>query len=211
MIIVDGCEFNVNANLKGTMRYCSYLLNLEMAIKRTHHEGGTYFCTFTCLQWQLLIETTNLYDHIYQWFNLLTKAGHQITGFVIMPNHVHLLLHVNGSEATVNKILGNGKRFMAYEIVKRLKAANHTDLLAMLAENVSPEERTRKKKHRVFEPSSDIKLCYSEKFIIQKLEYMHANPIAGKWNLAFSAADYPHSSASYYELNREHSYTGDSA
>ena len=175
-----------------------------MAIKRTQPESGTYFCTFTCLQWLPLIEVTNFYDHIYQWFSLLINARHQITGFVIMPNHVHMLIHVNGSEAKVNKILGNGKRFMAYEIVKRLKAINRIDLLKILSDNVSPEELARRKKHRVFEPSSDIKICYSRKFMVQKLEYMHANPIAGKWNLALGAADYLHSSASYYELNREH-------
>jgi len=177
-----------------------------MTIKRTHFDSGTYFCTFTCLQWLPLIEITNLYDNIYQWFNLLVKEEHQVTGFVIMPNHVHLLLHVNASETTVNKILGNGKRFMAYEIVKRLNALNRLDLLTILSEFVSPEERNRKKKHRVFEPSSDIKLCYSEKFVKQKLEYMHANPIAGKWNLAMSMVDYFHSSAAFYELNNLHSF-----
>ncbi len=184
--------------------FITKVLNLWMAIKRTQLESGTYFCTFTCLHWLPLIEITNLYDNIYQWFDLLGKAGHQVTGFVIMPNHLHLLLHVNDSETTVNKILGNGKRFMAYEIVKRLKAINRTDLLTILSENVSPEERARKKKHRVFEPSSDIKLCFTEKFVIQKLEYIHANPISGKWNLATSAVDYLHSSAAYYELNIDH-------
>jgi hypothetical protein len=67
-------------------------------------------------------------------------------------------------------------------------------------------ERIRKKKHRVFIPSSDIKLCYTDKFIIQKLEYIHANPLGGKWNLASSSSDYLHSSASYYELNRENPF-----
>jgi REP element-mobilizing transposase RayT len=177
-----------------------------MAIKRTQLESGTYFCTFTCLQWLPLIEIANLYDNIYQWFDLLGKAGHQVTGFVIMPNHLHLLLHVNASETTVNKILGNGKRFMAYEIVKRLTAVNRLDLLTILSDSVSPEERARKKKHRVFEPSSDIKLCFTEKFLIQKLEYLHANPISGKWNLAPSVVDYLHSSAAYYELNVEHPF-----
>ena len=64
-----------------------------MAIKRTQLDSGTYFCTFTCIQWLSLIEITNLHDNIYQWFDLLAKAGHQITGFVIMPNHLHLLLN----------------------------------------------------------------------------------------------------------------------
>ena len=121
-----------------------------------------------------------------------------------MPNHLHLLVHVNGAQATVNKILGNGKRFMAYEIVKRLKVINRMDLLTILSESVSPAERARKKKHRVFEPSSDIKPCFTAKFLIQKLAYMHANPNAGKWNLAPGAVAYPHSSAAFYEINIEH-------
>jgi REP element-mobilizing transposase RayT len=112
-----------------------------MAIKRTQHDSGTYFCTFTCLQWLPLIEITNLFDNIYKWFDLLGKAGHQVTGFVIMPNHLHLLMHVKASETTVNKILGNGKRFMAYEIIKRLTSLNQIELLTILSENVSPEER----------------------------------------------------------------------
>ncbi len=177
-----------------------------MAIKKAQHESGTYFCSFTCLHWLPLIEISNLYDNIYQWFNLLVKAEHQVAGFIIMPNHVHLLLHVNASETTVNKILGNGKRFMAYEIVKRLKALDRMDLLKILSESTSTEERLRKKKHRIFEPSSDIKLCYTQKFVLQKLEYMHANPISDKWNLAPSSVDYFHSSAAFYELNNEHPF-----
>ena len=62
----------------------------------------------------------------------------------------------------------------------------------------------RKKKLRVFEVSSDIKPCYTEKFLLQKLEYIHANPISGKWQLAETAEEYEHSSARFYELNEEH-------
>ena len=177
-----------------------------MAIKKTHTESGTYFCTFTCLKWLPLIDATNMYDNIYKWFNLLINDGHQITGFVIMPNHVHLLLHVNGAQSSVNKILANGKRFMAYEIVARLEAMERMDLLTILSDHVSPEEHNRKKKHRVFEPSSDIKLCFTEKFVLQKLKYTHANPVSGKWNLAPSAVDYRHSSCAFYELNHEHPF-----
>ena len=69
-----------------------------------------------------------------------------------------------------------------------------------------PQWAARKKKYRVFEPSSDIKLYFTEKFVIQKLEYIHANPISGKWDLAPSAVDYLHSSATFYELNNEHPF-----
>jgi len=176
-----------------------------MAIKLTQTEKDqTYFCTFTCLDWIHLFETVDLYDEIYKWFNILIRQQHQITGFVIMPNHLHLLIHVPQGSDSINTILANGKRFLAYEIIKRLKKSKREDILLILASRVTPEERKRKKKHRVFEVSSDIKPCYTEKFLLQKLEYIHANPVSGKWKLADSLESYPHSSAGFYELNEPH-------
>lgn len=32
-----------------------------------------------------------------------------------------------------------------------------------------------------------------------KLDYMHHNPVKGKWNLADDFTKYPHSSAAFYE------------
>jgi len=173
-----------------------------VTIKRIYSEPGTYFCTFTCINWLSLIEETDLYDHIYGWFRILSKK-HSLTGFVIMPNHLHILIHIKEDKDSINKVLANGKRFMAYEIVRRLKDNNKTDLLEILKSNVSIAEQSRNKKHRVFEPSSDIKLCHTKKFVTQKLEYIHANPIRGKWNLAPNHIEYQHSSASFYELNIE--------
>lgn len=174
----------------------------------THHtqteKKQVYFCSFTCLEWLPLFEITDLYDEIYRWFKILIQTNHQICGFVIMPNHLHLLVYIAEGKSSINTILGNGKRFLAYEIITRLEKAGREDILQILASHVTDEERKRKKKHRVFEKSSDIKPCYSEKFLLQKLEYIHANPITGKWELAESMDMYHHSSAAFYELNHEH-------
>ena len=88
--------------------------------------------------------------------------------------------------------------------MKRLAKDGREDILSILARLVTPEEAKRKKKHRVFEISSDIKPCYTEKILVQKLEYVHANPISGKWKLAETFDQYQHSSARFYELNEEH-------
>jgi len=37
----------------------------------------------------------------------------------IMPNHLHMLLHYTGDGFSVNTLIGNGKRFAAYEIIKK--------------------------------------------------------------------------------------------
>lgn len=176
-----------------------------MSIKLTQKEKEQiYFCTFTCLDWISLFETVNLYDEIYKWFNILIGKQHQIVAFVIMPNHLHLLIHIAKGEDSINKILANGKRFFAYEIVRRLEKEGREDILSILASHVTDEEKKRKKKHRVFEISSDIKPCYNENFLLQKLEYIHANPVSNKWQLANNKEAYLHSSAGFYELNEVH-------
>ena len=38
-----------------------------------------------------------------------------------MPNHLHALIDFGNSRKNINTIVSNGKRFMAYEIVKRLQ------------------------------------------------------------------------------------------
>jgi hypothetical protein len=88
---------------------------------------------------------------------------------------------------------------MAYEIIKRLEAAGQTDLLLHLAEVVTLRESKKGQKHKVFEESFDAKPIYSHAFIIQKLEYIHHNPIRGKRELSNDFVSYEHSSASFYE------------
>jgi REP element-mobilizing transposase RayT len=177
-----------------------------MSIKLTQHEDvQTYFCTFTCKNWLYLFSITNLYNEIYEWFNILVARGNEIEAFVIMPNHLHLLIFVNENE-NINKLLANGKRFLAYGIVKRLELQKQNEILEQLQLAVTAKEKQRQKKHRVFEVSSDIKPCYTEKFLLQKLNYIHNNPVMSKWKLADLPETYFHSSACFYILNKPHQY-----
>jgi hypothetical protein len=42
---------------------------------------------------------------------------------------------------------------------------------------------------------------YTRDVAIQKLEYIHDNPLADHWNLAKDPCEYKYSSARYYEMN----------
>jgi len=55
------------------------------------------------------------------------------------------------------------------------------------------------KLHQVFIDSFDAKEIISEKMLLQKLDYMHHNPVSGKWHLVDDFVEYPHSSARFYE------------
>ena len=161
-------------------------------------EEGTFFITFTCHKWMNLIETTDSYDLVYKWMDHLKSKGHKIIGYVIMPNHVHVLIDFIKTHQSINTIVGNGKRFMAYDIIKRLKAKGQNDVLSTLSKNVEAKRKANNKQHEVWELSFDWKYCNSYKFINQKLNYMHNNPCTGKWNLCEGRVDYLHSSAKYY-------------
>ena len=157
-----------------------------------------FFVTFTCHQWLPLVAKVNGYDIIYKWFDLLKNNGHSVNGYVVMPNHVHALISFINTKQSINTIIGNGKRFMAYEIIKRLQAQNETEILVTLQSNVETTRKNNNKQHEVWELSFDWKDCRSNDFVWQKLDYMHSNPCSGKWQLAENALAYPHSSAQFY-------------
>ncbi|MBA3649881.1 MAG: transposase [Chitinophagales bacterium] len=109
---------------------------------QSHH---VYFITFTCLQWLPLFEITALYDYIYDWFARLRKDSNQLIGYVIMPNHIHLLLFIPDRSKPVNDIIKEGKRFMAYEIVKWLKQLNRKDILMKLSSALTDKGKEKRK------------------------------------------------------------------
>ena len=118
-----------------------------------------------------------------------------------MPNHIHALIAFSKTKknTNINKIIGNGKRFLAYEIIDRLKEAANVSLLKKLSDAVEITDRKRGKLHEVYEDSFDIKECLTQKFIKQKLDYIHKNPVSKRWQLVNDYTEYPYSSASFYE------------
>ncbi len=169
--------------------------------KQVSYEKGVFFITFVCCKWINLIKEANGYHVIYEWFAFLCKRGHSIVGFVIMPNHVHALIAFKKSDRSINTQIGEGKRFMAYKLVKLLLINNCLDTLHALTTEVKESDRRKGKLHQVWEPSFDWKLCYNKSIILQKLNYIHQNPCRKGWDLCGSPELYEHSSAKFYFSN----------
>jgi len=120
-----------------------------------------------------------------------------------MPNHLHALIAFENSGKNINTIVGNGKCFIAYDLVKRLKGGGFSGVLETLQGWVNSTDRSRNKKHEVFEPSFDWKECNSEYLVEQKLYYIPENASKGEDRLIENPADYEHSSAAFYILGEE--------
>jgi len=170
----------------------------------------TYFITFTCYEWLNLFEITKLYSYFEKWFDYLNSKNALLLSYVIMPNHFHGVIHLNSDcDISLNKLVGNGKRFLAYEIVSRLKKNGNSELLNRLCKGVQTNEKSKNKQHQIFRLSFDAKACYSLEMMEQKIDYIHHNPVAGKWELVNDWTDYPYSSAAYYELGLENKWITD--
>lgn len=148
-------------------------------------------------------EEDDAYKEVYHWFNHLQKDDCVVLGFVIVPNHIHCLFFPTNENKYLNKLVSEGKRSMAYGIVKGLKQKGKADLLKLLSEGVQHNEREKGKKHQVFNLSFDGELCAHEKMFEQKLDETHRNPVSSKWKLVDDFTNYPYSSAAFYELGKE--------
>jgi REP element-mobilizing transposase RayT len=195
-----------------------------MSVKKSQFEKDVfYFFTITCYQWLPLFEITNFYNYIYNWFDILKSNGIKTVSYVIMPNHIHSIVFfpekvssksckkdkTDFKNKSINQIIGTGKRFMAYEIVRRLEINQENEILKILRDGVNELEKRRRKIHQVFQTSFDLKSITSEKFLIQKINYIHVNPIAKKWNLVEDFREYKYSSAGFYELENYSGYMVD--
>ena len=166
-----------------------------------------WFITFTCYQWLNLFDIAKAHNLVYNWFDYLkeNRKG-EVLAFVIMPNHVHAIIYLYDWNTDLNKLVGNGKRFMAYDLVEKLKARGQIEILHQLQEGLTEIEKSKGQLHRVFEPSFDAKWLQSWHIFQQKLNYIHLNPVRGKWKLVETYTDYEHSSASFYELGISRQY-----
>jgi len=143
---------------------------------------------------------------VYKWFDYLKTEDHYSTVYVIMPNHLHVILYFPEAGFNLNKIIGNAKRFIAYEIIKRLEEMKKQEVLDFLAGEVTEREKKKGQLHKVFTDSFDAKGIYNEKFFNQKMNYIHLNPVSEKWQLVNDFTEYEHSSASFYETGEVKKY-----
>jgi len=150
--------------------------------------GETYFWTDTILNWRNLLENIKYKQFLINILRqLVSKKLVKVYGFVIMPNHAHILwrmLAKNGKEmphASFNKATG-------HLIIKDLKIKNDPFLYQLKV-----NEKTRE--YRVWQRDPLAILMDSKNKLEQKLDYIHLNPLQEKWNLVTKPEDYKWSSA----------------
>ena len=149
-----------------------------------------YFFTATIHNWLPLLIHDNNQQLIIDYLKKLCKEGLlTVYAFVLMPNHVHIIWQqnkLNGKETPQGSFL----KYTAHEFLKKLKLSGQSKMYEVNAAN---------KKHELWQRDSLSIEIYSKAVAIQKLKYIHFNPVSGKWQLSKDDLDYHFSSARFYE------------
>ncbi len=154
-----------------------------------------------------MYQELKMYDIVYKHLNNFIKKGETICGYVIMPNRIHLLTYHKEENGKLKSLVGNLKRFMAYDIVKLYEQSGNRNILLEMKKGITGRGKRKNQLNRAFEDSFDVKRCYNDYFIQQKLNYIHNNPLHPMWNFVTRTADYPHSSARFYESENINDYS----
>ena len=81
---------------------------------------------------------------------------------------MHCILYFKEAGFNLNKIISNGKRFMAYEIIRRLKQEQENTMLKLLSDPVTQREKEKGQLHKVFKDSFDAKAIFRINFYGKK-------------------------------------------
>lgn len=153
--------------------------------------GEVYFWTDTIKDWKTLLKHDSFKWIVMEQLQWLKQKGKiMIYGYVIMPNHLHLIWEMhekNGKEmpyASFNK-------WTSHQFL-RLIQRDHPQLLTFFV------EQTHERNHRFWQRDALAVEVDSRKKLEQKLDYMHLNPLQERWNLAESPEAYRWSSANFY-------------
>ncbi len=111
--------------------------------------------------------------------------------FVIMPNHLHIIIQCRAEDPPAN-IIRDLKKHIADRLIRHYRAEGNQSVLDFLASVVT---RPDKQRYQVWEDGYDARNVFSFEFLRQKMTYMHNNPCQSHWNLVERPEDYIWSSA----------------
>jgi len=102
-----------------------------MPVRFQHDQNfnSFYFITFTCYKWLSLFKEANAYDSVYKWFDHLYQNNIYVTGYVVMPNHIHVQLYFPKMPKSLNTLLAMQKDLWYMRLLKDSKKRKKTSCL----------------------------------------------------------------------------------
>jgi len=158
-------------------------------LKRYYGKGHLHFITFSCYRRLPLLKSAHARDvFVRELARVRNEMNFRLIGYVVMPEHVHLLLS-EPRQGTPSAVLQKLKQRVARRLRKHRKTVSAAQLRL-------PFEHRGESLRAFWQARFYDFNVYSRGKEKEKLNYMHANPLIRK--LVKHPKDWPRSSWSFY-------------
>ena len=163
---------------------------------KIEEQDGLHFVTFQIVKW-IDIFTRKIYrDIVIDSLRFCQENKNlEIYAFVVMSNHLHLLLKSGKSD--LSNTIKEFKSFTAKQILEAIdtETESRREWILNLFE-FSAKQHKRNEKYQVWTHGNHAEFAYSNQFIDSKINYIHENPVRA--GIVEKAEDYLYSSARNY-------------
>ncbi len=183
-LLLNNCN-----NAKGAM---------SMSLPRFHIEGHIYYITTVVYKRLPIFTRPNFIIPLYDSLNFYRyNQAFKLLGYVIMPDHIHLIIWPCG-KSTISDIMRDYKTFTSKRIIRQAKVEGIGEWVAAFRQ---AGQETGRSTNKVWQDSYWDVNIYTERFLRQKLNYVHRNPVRA--GLVEQPKDYVYSSFRNYALDEE--------
>lgn len=151
---------------------------------------------------------------IVKWIDLFIRKNHKQTildslkycqehkglelyAWCLMSSHLHMIVSCKDDDKNISDIFRDFKRFTSMELAKSIQEEPESRREWMLNEFAFEASKTHKvKNYKIWQDGNHPEELYSPKFVKQKLDYIHNNPVVER--IVERSEEYLFSSARNY-------------
>ncbi len=158
-----------------------------------------YFITTTVVDW-IDIFTRPIYKQIIldSLIYCQKEKGLDIYAWVLMSNHLHMVVGVRDDKQTISDILRDFKKYTSKKILASIEENPEESRKVWMVDRfwfVGNNDR-KIKNYKFWQDGNNIEQIYTYEFFLQKVNYIHNNPV--KQEIVERPEDYLYSSARDY-------------
>ncbi|MDE5423150.1 transposase [Ancylomarina sp. DW003] len=167
-----------------------------MGIRNKISEGYCYFLTLTVVDWVDVFTRPNYKHIIVDSLRYCQKEkGLILYGWCLMSNHLHLIAQADENNH-LSDILRDLKKYTSKQIIKAIIENPESRRDWMLDRFRFAGKFKKNVTYKFWQDGNEAKEIHTSEFLIQKLEYIHNNPV--KAEIVDNPIDYKYSSAINY-------------
>jgi putative transposase len=167
------------------------------------NQDGIYFLSFSTVNWVDVFTRVIYKETIIESLEYcIANKGLVVHGYVIMTNHMHLIISRTDDGMKLSDIMRDFKKFTAFKLIKLIKNNVSESRREWLLETFKKhgQKNGQNKYYQFWRQDNHPIILYSRPVMVQKINYIHNNPVVA--GFVSNPSEYVYSSASAY-LNEE--------